>query len=87
MRRPAVFVTGLYRGANRYHVAFRLLAARRSAPRPATLRREDRGSYKIDEASDAGPGPAERVRDLIRLNPEAAASVLHRWTGQGGPIG
>ena len=45
--------------------------------------------YRITgyEASDAGagPGPSERVRELIRLNPEAAASVLHRWTGQGGP--
>lgn len=61
-------------------------AARRPALRPAS--RSDRGRYKIDEAPDdgAGPGPSERVRELIRLNPEAAASVLHRWTGQGGPI-
>jgi predicted LPLAT superfamily acyltransferase len=34
LRRPAVFVTGLYRGANRYHVAFRLLADF-SEPTPA----------------------------------------------------
>ncbi len=49
-------------------------------------RRDDRGRFKIDEASDPrpGPGPSERVRELIRLNPEAAASVLQRWTGQGG---
>lgn len=46
--------------------------------------RDDRARYKLDEASDPGPGPSERVRELIRLNPEAAASVLHRWTGQGG---
>jgi flagellar M-ring protein FliF len=62
-----------------------LAAARRPVPRPSA--RSDRGRYKIDEAPDvgAGPGPTERVRELIRLNPEAAASVLHRWTGQGGP--
>lgn len=65
------------------------LAARRPAYRLAA--RSDRGRYKIDEApfegSGPGPGPSERVRELIRLNPEAAASVLHRWTGQaeGGP--
>jgi hypothetical protein len=48
-----------------------------------------RGRYKIDEPADAGagPGPSEKVRELIRLNPEAAASVLHRWTGQGGTVG
>jgi flagellar biosynthesis/type III secretory pathway M-ring protein FliF/YscJ len=68
-------------------LGFRLVAARRPAPRPAA--RADRGRYRIDEPPDpgAGPGPSERVRELIRLNPEAAASVLHRWTGQGGPIG
>src|SRR5262249_46289856 len=68
-------------------LSFRVLAARRPRPRPAFLRREGQGRYEIGEALDAGPGPAERVRDLIRLNPEAAASVLHRWTGQGGSIG
>ena len=43
----------------------------------------------LDEASDAGagPGPSERVRELIRLNPEAAAGVLQRWIGQGGALG
>ncbi len=64
-----------------------VLAARRPALRPASLSREDHGRYKIDEPSDPGPGPSERVRELIRLNPEAAASVLHRWTGQGGTLG
>ena len=29
------------------------------------------------------PGPSERVRELIRLDPEAAAGVLQRWVGQG----
>ena len=66
-------------------LAFRAFAARRPLPRPLTVT-SDRGRvYKIDEPSDpgAGPGPSERVRELIRLNPEAAASVLHRWTGHG----
>jgi hypothetical protein len=68
-------------------VALRLMAARRPSLRPAIAARDDRGRYKIDEADAAGPGPSERVRELIRQNPEAAASVLHRWTGQGGTIG
>ncbi len=38
--------------------------------------------YHVDSASD--PGPSERVRELIHRNPEAAASVLERWMGQGG---
>ena len=38
--------------------------------------------YHVDSASE--PGPSERVRELVRQNPEAAASVLQRWTGQGG---
>ncbi len=69
-------------------VAF-VMAARRPALRAATPPREAPGRYKIDEAADVdpGPGPSERVRELIRQNPEAAASVLHRWTGQGGTIG
>lgn len=69
-------------------VAFRLLAARRPAPRAAARGGDARGRYELDEASapGPGPGPSERVRELIRLSPEAAASVLNRWT-QGGTIG
>ncbi len=71
-------------------LAFRTFAARRPLSR-ALADELGRGRvYKIDEPSDAGaePGPSERVRELIRLNPQAAASVLHRWTGhgQGEPI-
>ena len=40
--------------------------------------------YHLDSASE--PGPSERVRELIRRSPEAAASVLQRWTGQGGHV-
>jgi hypothetical protein len=38
--------------------------------------------YHVDSAST--PSPSERVRELIERNPEAAASVLQRWVGQGG---
>jgi flagellar biosynthesis/type III secretory pathway M-ring protein FliF/YscJ len=38
----------------------------------------------VDAASETTPGASERVRELIRHNPEAAASVLNRWIGQGG---
>jgi flagellar M-ring protein FliF len=50
--------------------------ARLPAPMVATRR------YHVDSASE--PGPSERVRELVRNNPEAAASVLQRWTGPGG---
>jgi type III secretory pathway lipoprotein EscJ len=45
---------------------------------------DDGGRFKVDSASE--PGPSERVRELIRQSPEAAASVLRRWTGQGGRV-
>ena len=50
------------------------------APGPALQARR----YHADAASE--PGPSERVRELVRRNPEAAASVLQRWTGQGGRV-
>ena len=54
--------------------------ARRPArlPEPTVKTRR----YHVDSASE--PGPSERVRELIHRNPEAAASVLQRWVGQGG---
>ena len=54
--------------------------ARRPAPAPEPAPQTRR--YHVDTASE--PGPSERVRELVRRNPEAAASVLQRWTGQGG---
>ncbi len=36
--------------------------------------------------SGAESNPSERVRELVRRDPEAAASVLQRWAAQGGPI-
>jgi hypothetical protein len=40
------------------------------------------GRYHADSGSESGP--SDRVRELVRRNPQAAASVLERWTGQGG---
>jgi hypothetical protein len=40
--------------------------------------------YREDSADE--PGPSERVRELVRRDPEAAASVLQRWATQGGGI-
>jgi flagellar M-ring protein FliF len=54
--------------------------ARRPAPAPEPAPQTRR--YHVDTASE--PGPSERVRELVRRSPEAAASVLQRWTGQGG---
>lgn len=70
-------------------VGFAVLAARRPSFTPPPRAGGGRSRYKIDEPDDtgAGPGASERVRELVRLSPEAAASVLHRWTGQGGTVG
>ncbi len=60
--------------------AFRL-ASKRPASRPGAAWRP---GFVADEPN---PGPSERVRELIRSNPEAAAGVLQRWIGQGGAVG
>lgn len=62
-------------------VGLRWVATRR--PRGAPAAETLRGRYD----TEAGPGHSERVRELIRHNPKAAASVLHRWIGQGGHAG
>jgi type III secretory pathway lipoprotein EscJ len=48
--------------------------------RPATIapRPHIRPPYSAD-----APGPSERVRELVRRDPAAAAGVLHRWIGGG----
>ena len=57
------------------------LASKRPAARMA-------GGWRPGFVADGpNPGPSERVRELIRLNPEAAAGVLQRWVGQGGAVG
>ena len=40
--------------------------------------------YRVDSGDE--PNPSERVRELVRRDPEAAASVLQRWTTQGGRV-
>ncbi len=64
---------------------FHRLATRKPAPRPS--RTAWRDNYAVDEPETGTPAPSERVRELVRQNPEAAAGVLHRWIGQGGPNG
>ena len=60
------------------------LATRRPMARPS--RSAWRPGFVADGPSGPVPGPSERVRELIRLNPEAAAGVLQRWIGQGGAL-
>ncbi|WP_435008893.1 hypothetical protein P12x_000144 [Tundrisphaera lichenicola] len=60
------------------------LAARRPVARIS--RSALRPGYLADGPAGPVPGPSERVRELIRLNPEAAAGVLQRWIGQGGAL-
>ena len=57
------------------------LATRRPARRPAAAWRPGFVADRPDS------GPSERVRELIRSNPQAAAGVLQRWVGQGGAVG
>ncbi len=66
---------------------FGMMAARRPTARPS--RAGVRSGVVVDPPTGAVPGPSERVRDLVRRDPEAAAGVLRRWIGQseGGPIG
>jgi hypothetical protein len=54
--------------------------ARRPARLPEPAAKSSR--YRADLASE--PGPSDRVRELVRRNPEVAASVLQRWTAHGG---
>ncbi|WP_337173107.1 hypothetical protein [Paludisphaera sp.] len=49
---------------------------RKAAPR--------RGETRYHRGSPGTPAPTERVLEFVRRNPEAAFSVLNRWTVQGG---
>ncbi len=40
--------------------------------------------YREDDPDE--PEPSERVRELVRRDPEVAASVLQRWATQGGRV-
>jgi flagellar M-ring protein FliF len=57
-----------------------LLASRRPSARPS--RSSVRSGLSVDAPSGPVPGPSERVRDLVRRDPEAAAGVLQRWIGR-----
>ncbi len=65
--------------------AYRAVVSRRPVRRRA--RGTDRGRYPIGADPEAGHASSERVRELVRFNPEAAAGVLQRWIGQGGHAG
>ena len=55
---------------------FGLIASRRPSARPS--RTSVRSGLVVDAPSGPVPGPSERVRDLVRRDPEAAAGVLQR---------
>ena len=59
---------------------FGLIASRRPSARPS--RTSVRSGLVVDAPSGPVPGPSERVRDLVRRDPEAAAGVLQRWIGK-----
>jgi len=63
------------------------LAGRRPSTRPAPAASAWRPGFVADGPSGPVPGPSERVRELIRTGPDAAAGVLQRWIGQGGTPG
>jgi hypothetical protein len=70
--------------------AFALLAAaggwlsgRRSTPRPASSTTDLPRPHLPTFRDDDTPGPADRVRELVRSDPTAAAAVLRRWVEQG----
>jgi flagellar biosynthesis/type III secretory pathway M-ring protein FliF/YscJ len=52
-------------------------------PETRTPRATVRTGLVVDPPTGAVPGPSERVRDLVKRDPGAAAGVLQRWIGQG----
>ena len=58
-----------------------MLAGRRPSARPDRRRAAARVR---EEAPGPRPAPSERVRELVRRDPVAAAGVLQRWIGQRG---
>ncbi len=54
------------------------------ARQPSRRSPASRGSLRYHQGSSATPPPTERVLEFVRRNPEAAFSVLNRWTSQGG---
>jgi hypothetical protein len=54
------------------------------ARRPGRRSESAPSGMRFDGGTSSMPGPSERVREFVRRNPEAAVSVLERWTSQGG---
>lgn len=54
------------------------------ALRPVVRRVPAPSGLRYDVGTSDATGPSERVREFVRRNPEAAVSVLERWTSQGG---
>jgi flagellar biosynthesis/type III secretory pathway M-ring protein FliF/YscJ len=68
-------------------LGYRVVTSYRPVSR-STIEEPSLGRFTAAAVSESrGPGPSDRVRELIRLNPKAAASILNRWIGQGGPLG
>ncbi len=82
---PTLYGAAGLAGAAAVAGAWLRMAARRPAARPS--RSAWRPGFVADGPGGPTPGPSERVRDLIRTSPEAAAGVLQRWIGQGGALG
>ncbi len=62
-------------------VTTRRLLGRRPAVEAAAPSRPS--AFEVGDSA----GPAERVRELVRLDPSAASGVLQRWIGRGGTVG
>jgi type III secretory pathway lipoprotein EscJ len=63
-----------------------VIVVARLGRRPERVATVPRGTRRFDRESPTGPTPSERVRELVRRNPQAAASVLQRWVGRGGDL-
>jgi hypothetical protein len=59
------------------------LSGRRSSPRPGPTASDLPRPHLPTLRDDDTPGPADRVRELVRSDPTAAAAVLRRWVEQG----
>jgi hypothetical protein len=57
-----------------------------AARRPVRVIESSRAGRRYRDDSADEPEPSERVRELVRRDPEVAASVLQRWATQGGRV-
>jgi hypothetical protein len=56
------------------------------ARRPISRGESTPRRLRYDAGTANSPGPSEKVREFVRRNPEAAVSVLERWTSQRGTL-